>query len=67
MERNVTKHTIDCLKEAVCSASPNHNLTLIELQRWEDDGGAISAGPTPRRQRCVRQDHEEPHELADAE
>jgi len=31
MERNVTKHTIDCLKEAVCSASPNHGLTLIEL------------------------------------
>ena len=47
MERNVTKHTIDCLKEAVCSASPNHGLTLIEIQRWEDDGGAISAGPAP--------------------
>jgi len=66
MERNMTKHTIDCLKDAVCSASPNHGLTLIEIQRWEDDGGAIPAGPTPRRQRCERHGHEEPHEAVAA-
>ena len=65
MERNVTKHTIDRLKEVVSSASPNYGLTLIEIQRWEDDGGATLAGPTKRRaQRCERHDHEEPHELA---
>ena len=63
----MTKHIIDSLKEEVCSASPNHGLTLIEIQRWEDDGGAIPAGPTPPQQRCMRDDHEEPRELAYAE
>jgi hypothetical protein len=59
----MTKHTIDHLKQAVCSASPNHGLTPIEIQRWEDDGGAIPARRTARRQRRERHDHEEPHEL----
>jgi len=63
----VTKHTIDCLKEAVCSASPNHGLTPIEIQRWEDDGGAVLAEPAMRRPRHVRHFHHEPHELAAAE
>jgi hypothetical protein len=67
MERNVTKHTIDCLKEAACSGSPNRGLTPIEIQRWEDDGGAIPAARPTRRQRHERHDHDEPHELIAAE
>jgi hypothetical protein len=66
MERNVTKHLIDCLKEAIRSASSNHGLTLIEIQRWEDDGGAIPARSI-RRRKTDRHVHEEPHELETAE
>ena len=61
------KHTIDYLKEAVCSASPNHGLTLIEIQRWEDDGGAVPAAHKPRQQRRERHLDDEPHALAAAE
>jgi hypothetical protein len=67
MERNVTKHLIDCLKHAACSASPNHGLTLIEIQRWEDDGGAILAELTPRRDGADRHLHNPTGELVTAE
>jgi prevent-host-death family protein len=62
----VTKHTIDCLKGTVCSASPNHGLTALEIQRWEDDGGAIFTSCVRRRQRCDRHVHDAPRELAPA-
>lgn len=66
MERNVTNHNINCIKHAARSASPNHGLTLIEVQRWEDDGGAI---PTHRKRIHKPNQHVEQaeHELAAAE
>jgi hypothetical protein len=67
MERNMTRHLIDCLKQAACSASPNHGLTLIEIQRWEDDGGAIPTDAMPRRERVERHRHEPVGELVAAE
>ena len=58
----MTKYNIDCIKHATWSASPNHGLTLIEVQRWEDDGGAI---PTHRRRTHKPDQHveEAEHEL----
>jgi hypothetical protein len=67
MERNVTRHFIDCLKQAACSASPNHGLSPLEIQRWEDDGGAIPADAMPRRERAERHFHEPVGELVAAE
>lgn len=67
MERNVTQHTIDRLKQTACAASPNHGLTPIEIQRWEDDGGAFPAGPWLHRKRYEWYHHEEPYERAAAE
>jgi hypothetical protein len=66
-KRNMTTHILDYLKQAVCSASPNHGVTPIEIQRWEDDGGAILADRPPRPQHCERHVHDAPHELAPAE
>jgi hypothetical protein len=67
MERNVTEHIIDCLKQAASSASPNHGLTALEIQRWEDDGGAVLANATPRREGADRHLHDAVGELAAAE
>jgi hypothetical protein len=66
-KRNMTTHTFDYLKQAVCSASPNHGLTLVEIQRWEDDGGAILAEPMARREAIDLHLHDEIAELAAAE
>ncbi|TMJ61620.1 MAG: hypothetical protein E6G81_04130 [Alphaproteobacteria bacterium] len=60
----MTQHIIDCLTHAACSASPNHGLTPLEIQRWEDDGGAILAEPKRQRQRRDWHLHEAPYELA---
>jgi hypothetical protein len=49
------------------SASPNHGLTPLEIQRWEDDGGAIPADAMPRRERAERHFHEPVGELVTAE
>ena len=57
----MTKHFTDCLKHATRAASPNHGLTLVEIQRWEDDGGAILADEMP--QRVVAELHEPVGEL----
>ena len=63
----MTKHFTDCLKHAAGSASPNHGLTLVEIQRWEDDGGAV-LGDAPRRERADRHlHHDAVGELAAAE
>jgi hypothetical protein len=67
VQRTMTQHIIDCLKHAACSASPNHGLTPLEIQRWEDDGGAILADAPPRRERVGEHHHEPVGELADAE
>jgi hypothetical protein len=67
VKRNMTQQIIDCLRHAACSASPNHGLTPLEIQRWEDDGGAILAEPPPRRARAGDHDRECVGELAAAE
>jgi hypothetical protein len=33
---------------ATCSAVSAHDVTPLEIQRWEDDGGAVLLGVTPR-------------------
>jgi len=63
----MTQRIIDCLKHAACSASPNHGLTPLEIQRWEDDGGAIVAHTARPRERTGEHHHEHAGELADAE
>jgi len=54
------------LKHAACSISPHHGPTLIEVQRWEDDGGAVLADVTTRRRHEPHLGHEI-EELAAAE
>jgi hypothetical protein len=66
VKRNMTQHIIDCLKQAACSASPNHGLTSLEIQRWEDDGGAILLGAAPGKS-TERRLHEAVGELTAAE
>jgi hypothetical protein len=66
MERNVTIHFTNYLKHAACSASPNRGLTLIEIQRWEDDGGAALVEATPRH-RAAEHHHDDVGEYAAAE
>jgi hypothetical protein len=41
MERNVTNPFIDKLMQAARPGSHSHAPTPAEIQRWEDDGGAI--------------------------
>jgi hypothetical protein len=67
MERNMTKFCIDESKPRTCSASPNHDLIPLEIQRWEDDGGAILTDISPCRQRAGEHRHELVGELAAAE
>jgi len=35
-------------------AAPDGDLTLLEVQRWEDDGGAVAPDATPRKNRPVQ-------------
>ena len=63
----MTKHFTDCLKHTAGAASPNHGLTPVEIQRWEDDGGAVLPD-APRRVRADRHlHHDEVGELTAAE
>src|ERR1700686_3177910 len=41
MERNVTNPFIDNLMKAARPGSHSHAPSPVEIQRWEDDGGAI--------------------------
>ena len=34
--------------------APDRDVTLIELQRWEDDGGAALPDVTPRKNRSLQ-------------
>ncbi len=61
----MSRHFSDCLNHAVRWAPPNRGLTQIEIQRWEDDGGAILPD-APRRHRHEHH-HDEVTELAAAE
>jgi hypothetical protein len=54
------------LNHAVRWAPPNRGLTQIEIQRWEDDGGAILPD-APRRHRHEPHLGHEIEELAAAE
>jgi len=54
------------LNHAACSRSPNRGLTQIEIQRWEDDGGAILPD-APRQHRHEPHLGHEIEELAAAE
>jgi len=62
----VSRHFSDCLKHAVRSAPPKCGLTQIEIQRWEDDGGAALPDVTTRRRHEPHLGHEI-EELAAAE
>jgi hypothetical protein len=56
------------LKHAACSRSPHRGPTLIEIQRWEDDGGAVLPDATPRRDKADQHRHyHEVGELAAAD
>jgi hypothetical protein len=66
-KRNMAKQIIDRLKHAACSASPNHGLTPLEIQRWEDDGGAVLGDVAPRPEKADRRLHDEVGEMAAAE
>jgi hypothetical protein len=59
MERKMTKLLIECPKPMARTASHVHGPTPAEIQRWEDDGGAILPDPPPR--------HAERHHRDDAE
>jgi hypothetical protein len=65
MERNVTNPFTEYGIQP--SRRPSHNQapTRLELQRWEDDGGAVRAEPSSRR--AERHDRGWPAELAAAE
>jgi hypothetical protein len=51
------------LKHVVRFAPPNRGLTQIEIQRWEDDGGAVLPDATPHRDRADQ--HRHCHELGE--
>jgi hypothetical protein len=63
MERNVTNPFIDHLNEVPASRPHSHAPTPAEIQRWEDDGGAIRPDPRPDPE---RHRHEHEPELAAA-
>ena len=44
----MTLPLVDFLKQTGRSASHEHDPTPAEIQRWEDDGGALLPDPTPR-------------------
>ena len=58
MERNMTTGlyttTIDDRLPATCSAVSGHDVTPLDIQRWEDDGGAVLPDAMPRKQRSLR-------------
>jgi hypothetical protein len=44
----------DDRKPATCSAVSARDVTPLEIQRWEDDGGAVLPDAMPRKQRSLR-------------
>jgi hypothetical protein len=57
MERNVTNPFIDRLERKARSGPHTHGPTPAEIQRWEDDGGAVRPDPRPRH---TERHHHEP-------
>src|SRR5881227_955622 len=58
MERNVTNPLIDRLIQAARPGWHDHAPTPAEIQRWEDDGGAILPDPPRRTERHHHDDIE---------
>jgi hypothetical protein len=56
MERNVTNFFIDNLTQMPRRGSHSHAPTPAEIQRWEDDGGAILPDKPPHRTERHRRD-----------
>jgi hypothetical protein len=67
VERNVTRPFIHHAKYVVCPASPRHGPTAIEIQRWEDDGGAAFHDIAPRATSADHHIDDRVGELAAAE
>ena len=67
VERNVTKPFIQHAEHAVCPASPKHGPTALDIQRWEDDGGAVFPDITPRSKCAEHHIDDRVVELAAAE
>jgi hypothetical protein len=65
MERNVTNLFTEYLIESSHRSSSDRGPSPLELQRWEDDGGAVL--PDLRPSRAERLDRGWPAELAAAE
>jgi hypothetical protein len=63
MERNVTNPFIERLNQVPASRPHSHDPTPAEIQRWENDGGAVLPNPLPRRE---REHHSHEPELAAA-
>ncbi len=59
MERNVTNRLIDRLSQVPVSRPHSHAPTRDEIQRWEDDGGAILPEPLTRPKRHRHSDEAE--------
>ena len=65
MERNVTNPFTEYRTEPSRRPAHDRGPTPLELQRWEDDGGAVRPESSPRR--AERHQHDLPRELAAAE
>ena len=60
MERNVTNPFTDRLKQTSRPVTHSHAPTPAEIQRWENDGGAILPDKPPHRtERHHRDEHAE--------
>jgi hypothetical protein len=66
MERYVTNIFIDRRKQTARSAAHEHDPTPAEIQRWEDDGGAVSPPPAPIKKSAEQQVREPLRELVAA-
>jgi hypothetical protein len=57
-KRNMTNSlfiaTIADNRTPTCSAVSARDVTPLEIQRWEDDGGAVLPDAMPRKQRSLR-------------
>jgi hypothetical protein len=65
MERNVTNPFTEYRIEPSHRPAHDRGPTPLELQRWEDDGGAVFSDASPRP--AARHRHELLRELAAAE
>lgn len=62
----MTNLVIDRLKQTARSAAHEHGPTPAEIQRWEDDGGAVFSAPAPTKKSADRHVREPLRELVAA-